>query len=562
MSSARLLLRRAAAQRTLLAAVVAVLLPALVLVTLIGLHASAVRAAAVRSALKTMAPDERTVRVVYGSGTEWQATPDQRTAFFAELHRQVDAAFVGVGARIATTVVSGPYVLEGGGTDAVAFWSGDGLRDEARLVQGAWPEPGPGDGDFPALVSRQSLDAHHWKLGDLVATRSGWEHDSVLRFRIAGVYEPVDPADRFWQHDGDQAPVLVDAAVTGRAGTVLSRATVTAEPDPAGFPAGRIPRFDRQLAAFDAWVPGSSTADDFAASLDDRLAPRIADLVGVTTVSLRLEWLVAAELGVLTAAAMALIARALADRRHAGDGLLRARGSSISALTRVHVVEGLLLALPCAVLAPGSRPGRSATSARPGRTATRAPPGWAPTPTGSSPRSGSSPASADCWPPGCSAGSASARRCPTPRWRASAAARRSGRSCNAPRSTWSSWRSRWPRCGSCSRPGATPPGPGLCPGRRWWPRRCCCSPARWPCSGSCRSSPPRPAGWPRTAGAPWPRWSAGVWAGPCAARRCRWRCSSWRSRSGCRPVCCSPPSSGRPPTRPGTPSGPRCGPRG
>ena len=49
---------------------------------------------------------------------------------------------------------------------------------------------------------------------------------------------------------------------------------------------------------------------------------------------------------------LAQIARALADRRHAMDGLLRARGSSIRALGRVQIVEGLVLAVPCALLAP------------------------------------------------------------------------------------------------------------------------------------------------------------------------------------------------------------------
>lgn len=356
MTAPRLLLRRAVHQRGMLAAAVAVLMPALVLVTLIGLHASAVRAASVRSALKAMAPDARTVRVVYGSGTQWEATPDQRSAFFSQLHSRVAAAFAGVGAQVDTTVVSGPYVLLHSGisnTDAVAFWSSDSLKDKARLLQGAWPAASTGGDVFPAVVSESTLAAHHWHVGDAVPTRSGWESSSALTFRIAGVYQPVDPADRFWLHDGDQAPVFVDASVTARPGTVLTQAALTAAPDPAGFPAGRLPRFVSQLSAFDAWVPTTSSPDgDFTAALDDQLAPRMAALVGVTAVSVRLEWLVAAELGVLSVAALAQVARALADRRHAMDGLLRARGSSIRALGRVQVVEGLALALPCAALAP------------------------------------------------------------------------------------------------------------------------------------------------------------------------------------------------------------------
>lgn len=344
----------------MLAAAVAVLMPALVLVTLIGLHASAVRAASVRSALKAMAPDARTVRVVYGSGTQWEATPDQRSAFFAQLHSRVAAAFAGVGAQVDTTVVSGPYVLlhsNISNTDAVAFWSGDSLKDRAHLLQGAWPTASAaawtGGDVFSAVVSEPTLAAHHWHVGDVIPTRSGWDSSSALTFRIVGVYQAVDPADRFWLHDGDQAPVLVDASVTARPGTVLTQAAVTAAPDPAGFPAGRLPQFASQLSAFDAWVPTSSSPDgDFTAALDDQLAPRMAALVGVTAVSVRLEWLVAAELGVLSAAALAQLARALADRRHSMDGLLRARGSSIRALGRLQVAEGLVLALPCAALAP------------------------------------------------------------------------------------------------------------------------------------------------------------------------------------------------------------------
>lgn len=361
MTAPRLLLRRAVYQRGMLGAAVAVLMPALVLVTLIGLHASAVRAASVRSALGAMAPDARTVRVVYGSGTQWAATPDQRVAFFAQLHGRVGAAFAGVGAQVDTTVVSGPYVLLDSGassTDAVAFWSSDSLRDKARLVDGAWPSvPGAASADpnaaFPGVVSQQTLASHHWHVGDTIPTRSGWQSSSALTFRVVGVYQPLDPADRFWRHDGDQAPVLVDAAVTARPDILLTQAAVTAAPDPAGFPADRLPQFTAQLAALDAWVPTtSSPAGDFTASLDDQLEPRMSVLVGVTAVSVRLEWLVAAELGVLSLAALAQIARALADRRHAMDGLLRARGSSVGALGRVQVVEGLALAVPCALVAP------------------------------------------------------------------------------------------------------------------------------------------------------------------------------------------------------------------
>ncbi|ACU70256.1 protein of unknown function DUF214 [Catenulispora acidiphila DSM 44928] len=344
----------------MLAAAVAVVMTALVLVTLIGLHASTVRAASVRSALRAMSADTRTVRVVYGSGTEWQATADERSAFFARLRARVDAAFAGVGARVDTTVVSGPYVLLDAGpssTDAVAFWSGDAVKDKARLLRGQWPAASPASsassaGAVPAVVSEQSLAAHHWNLGEEVRTRSGWESASSLTFRIVGVYQPMDPTDAFWLHDGDQGTVFVDSSVTARADTVLAQVAVAAAPDSAGFPAGRLPRFAGQLAAFDAWVPTtSSPGGDFAASVEDRLAPRMRALVGVTAVSVRLEWLVAAELGVLSAAALAQIARALADRRHAMDGLLRARGSSIRALGRVQIVEGLLLAVPCALLA-------------------------------------------------------------------------------------------------------------------------------------------------------------------------------------------------------------------
>ncbi|WP_194895163.1 FtsX-like permease family protein [Catenulispora pinisilvae] len=357
MTAPRLLLRRAVHQRAMLAAAVAVLMPALILVTLIGLHASAVRTASVRSALQAMSPDTRTVRAVYGSGTEWRATPDQRTAFFAQLHGRVAAAFAGVGAQVDTTVVSGPYVLLDSGlssTDSVAFWSSDALKDKARLARGQWPSAAASSAEgFPAVVSQQTLAAHHWNLGDTVRTRSGWEATSNLTFRIVGVYQPADPADVFWQHDGDQAAVLVDPSVTARPDTVLAQAAVAATPDSAGFPAGRLPQFAGQLAAFDAWVPTTSSPDgDFAASIEDPLAPRMSALVGVTVVSVRLEWLVAAELGVLSVAALAQIAQALADRRHAMDGLLRARGSSIRALGRVQIVEGLALALPCALLAP------------------------------------------------------------------------------------------------------------------------------------------------------------------------------------------------------------------
>lgn len=202
-----LLRRRAAAQASLLAAAVTVLLPALVLVTLVRMHTAAADRDGLRKAFSDIPPTARTIVAAYDIGLKWP-DPASRAETDHKARASIAEAFGAIPVGVDSTAASAAY-----GVDTVSpqvsvyFLAAPGLQDQARLLSGTWPRPTSAASDggsdarsgagsaaapgapavFEAAISEAAAQAEHWKVGDTVAADSRLDSAEALGLADARV---------------------------------------------------------------------------------------------------------------------------------------------------------------------------------------------------------------------------------------------------------------------------------------------------------------------------------------------------------------------------------------
>ena len=359
--------RRAAAQATLLAAAVTVLLPALVLVTLVRMHTAAADRDGLRKAFSDIPPTARTVAAAYDTGSKWPDDPAVRGSLDTAVRDAFSGAFGDIPITVGSTVASAAYGVDTATPRvSVYFWAASDLATHARLLSGTWPKPigvGAAPGTvFQAAVPEAAASAQHWKIGDTVTVNSR-QNGAKAVFQVTGVYQPADLDSELWQRElflGKQqgnldrptfGPLAVDASVT--AGPVLQIKTVgyAATPVFSAVTSTQAATLGNRIAGLDTALKAASPPE-IHPTVWNTLGPHTAGITTGQQISDRLNLLQVLQLAMLAATALVLTARLLAEYRRESDGLLRARGASVAGLLRIGVAEGVLLAGPAALAAP------------------------------------------------------------------------------------------------------------------------------------------------------------------------------------------------------------------
>ncbi|MEV4300674.1 FtsX-like permease family protein [Microbispora rosea] len=347
-----LVVRRALAEPLLLAAAFGSILLATTAISALLLHAGSATQAGVRRALET-APLAATATVVTSSVTagDFAAADRAVRAGIAHAHGEVPV-------RVTVRVESASYALKeedrGGQPLLTRFAAYEGLDGQADLVSGRWPTEGTA-----VALSEPAARAMGVSTGDQFTVVGRLDGKSV-RVRVAGVFRLRDPDDPRWKGEellrygtqtGDftsRGPLVVPAgAFLGRFATGAS-ARWLAEPDLRRLSPDRLRPFSASVAGVSADVrsgcPRCSVAETLSGTLLrlDRgaLVARSTMLVPVL------------QLLVLSAYALALTARLLAEHRRMETALLRSRGGGSPRLAAMAAGEALLIALPCAPVAP------------------------------------------------------------------------------------------------------------------------------------------------------------------------------------------------------------------
>ncbi|MFI6600427.1 FtsX-like permease family protein [Nonomuraea sp. NPDC050536] len=351
-----LVVKRAFSEPLLLLAAFGSILLATTTLVALTMYASSIADIGVRRTMETATPTQKAATVSTSVSAETFPRFDQ--AVRAEVAR----AYGGAPAQITTSFRSDSYTMpgqEGRKTpELLRFGSYEGLDQQAELISGSWPKAG---GDVvEAAVSLPAASATGFKAGQVITTEGRLDHTRI-RVRITGVFQLHDPFGDRWSGERllgrgvEQGGFTTYGPLMVARETFLSRfatnvaVTWTAVPDLRSITpeqlrplAGRVARLhDRLAAAGCANCTANSRLPELLTQLDT------ASLVARSTMLIPV-----LQLLLLAAYALMLTARLLADHRRMEVALLRSRGAGTLRLAFLAGGEALLVAVPCAVVAP------------------------------------------------------------------------------------------------------------------------------------------------------------------------------------------------------------------
>ena len=248
-------------------------------------------------------------------------------------------------------------------TDLATLASYEQIEQHATLTQGAWPAASVRH--VEVAVSDATASLLHWSINDDVLLTNRRDTSFQVLIRVTGIFQPNDLGDRFWRNDPllvngvtetisyrTYGPLVVEPGTfRSRVGLPMSRATWVAFPD---FSQLRID----QIGSVGGRVGG------LQARLDDRLGdkpklevstalPRILSDADRSLLVARTGVLIlTVQLTVLAGYALLLTAGLLIDQRRVETALLRSRGASTGQIATLALMEGILLAVPAALIGP------------------------------------------------------------------------------------------------------------------------------------------------------------------------------------------------------------------
>ncbi|MEV0310801.1 FtsX-like permease family protein, partial [Nonomuraea fuscirosea] len=358
-----LVVKRAFSEPLLLLAAFGSILLATTTLVALTMYASSIAEAGVRRTMET-ASYEQTAVTISASVTA-ETFPKYDASIRAELAKAYPST-----PAVTTSLRSDSYTMPGQEDrklpELLRFGSYDGLDQQARLVSGTWPtpapKPGPKSGNDPveAVLSLSGATATGFEVGHEYTVRGRLDPRPV-KVRVVGVFQLDDPFGARWA--GEQllstgverrdfttyGPLMVARETfVGRFATSVN-ATWAAVPDLRAITPERLRPLAGAVADLgDRLKAAGCTGCETASRLPEMLTQLdTASLVARSTMLIPV-----LQLLLLAAYALMLTARLLADHRRMEVALLRSRGAGTMRLAALAGGEALLVALPCAIVAP------------------------------------------------------------------------------------------------------------------------------------------------------------------------------------------------------------------
>jgi hypothetical protein len=278
--------------------------------------------------------------------------------------REIDRALAPAGGTIHRLGRSESFDIGGRSADArelTVLGFADGLVDHARLVGGNWPS----GGHEPLEVAMSGGAARELgaSIDDLLRLTSRLDSDHVVEVRVAGVFEPNDPAAAFWWADPlELSGRMVSGSFTTLGPLYLPRADFV---HAAGGRASLFWRVEPEISAIDAESIGSISRSiaGLGRRLDGQLSggsvdvqtglpALLADAGSSLQVSRSGIMLLDLQLGLLGLYALAMLSALIVDQRRIDTALLRSRGASGRQVTLAGLVEAVILVAPAVLVGP------------------------------------------------------------------------------------------------------------------------------------------------------------------------------------------------------------------
>ncbi|TDD11739.1 ABC transporter permease [Nonomuraea deserti] len=338
----------------LLAAFGSILLTTTTLVAL-TMYASSVAGAGVRRAVETASYRQTTTTI--------SAQVNART--FPRYDRTVRdelAAAYGAPPAVTTSLRSDSYVMPGQDGEEtpglLRFGSHDGLDRHARLAAGRWPRTG--GQAVEAAISEPAAAATGFEPGGEFVTKARLDGRPV-QVRVVGVFRLDDPVGERWAGEellsrgverGEYTtygPLMVTQETFVARFATGVRAIWAAEPDLGALTPERLRPLAEAVGRVGERLSAAGCANCLTAGDLPHLLTQLdtASLVARSTVLIPV-----LQLLLLAAYALMLTARLLADHRRMEVALLRSRGAGAARLAVLAGGEALLVAVPCAIVAP------------------------------------------------------------------------------------------------------------------------------------------------------------------------------------------------------------------
>ncbi|NUT43565.1 MAG: FtsX-like permease family protein [Thermoactinospora sp.] len=285
---------------------------------------------------------------------------------FAELdsivREQLSKAYADVSLAVTTSMRSDSYVRPGQEDvktpELLRFGSNEALQEHAKIVEGAWPSDG--GPVVEAAVSVTAAATAQLRVGDEFVTRSRLDGKPV-KVKITALFQLDDPFGARWASEPllgrgietlnftSYGPLMVGhETFLSRFATNVST-TWTAEPDLRSL----TPEQLRPMAASLSGLRDElKRAGCSSCTTTGRLSEMLTQLSTASLVARSTMLIPVLQLLLLSAYALMLTARLLADHRRMEVALLRSRGAGIWRLGFLAGGEALLVAVPCAIVAP------------------------------------------------------------------------------------------------------------------------------------------------------------------------------------------------------------------
>lgn len=360
----RVVPRRARAGPLLLGAAALTVILATVLLAAGPIYAAAVTTTGVRQTLLDAPAEQSGAQVA--TYTPPGAYPDDD----AQVTGQLSSAFAASGATIFRSAQSESFALPGRPAQsrtplAVVAWYDD-IAAHATISAGEWPTADAGAGTVPVAVPVPAATALGLHVGDRLRLQSRRVATLVVEVVVTATYTVDDPTDGFWWGDplaltGVQSsdsfttygPFVTTAeAFTTAQGDLPARTSWRAFPDLDTLTVGAVPALVDGVHGLAAGLAGPAGSSDARFEVSTSLDTLLSDTERSLLVTGSGVLIVTIQLAILAGYLLLLTATMLVERRRTETALLHARGAAPGQVVSWAVLEGLLLVVPAAILAP------------------------------------------------------------------------------------------------------------------------------------------------------------------------------------------------------------------
>ena len=359
----RVSLRRTRADWPIVAAAWLVTLLAAALVAAGPIYWSAASAAGLSRTLTDASVAETSIEVsLYGTPARVAAVDGQVVTDLQHAIATVDGSVLrDVRSTSTLTLASRPWVREG---DLAVLGFLDALPDHATLIDGSWPvASSDSSGPIPVVVVDAVAKELRLAVGDQLSLATQVGDQAVVPVRLVGIFAIDAVTDPYWHGDTQLTAGILDGPgyrtfgpflttsndLLQRAPIVSVHAWWRTYPDLARLTVDGSTPLLRSLEA----LPDRLRTDiGEAPTITTGLPPILADAERSLLVSRTNMSLLMAQLAILAIYAVVLVASLLVDHRRSDTAALLSRGAGPSQVGFLALAEGILIAIPAAVLGP------------------------------------------------------------------------------------------------------------------------------------------------------------------------------------------------------------------